>query len=146
MASPLSRIVPTYLRRLVPAALLAAATMLVGSAVGDPVTASAAPIKDENGYISCSNKVIDDYRNNRITREQYGALLQMCCITHGGAWTPSNATPAGGGCSFAADAPGWVPPGGMPGPDPTQTFEPAPPPAARTPGNITQTFTPAPVG
>jgi hypothetical protein len=129
-----SRTVPRYLRRLVSAALLAAAVALGGSALGDPATACAKPF-DKAAYDACSQQANEDWAAGKINLKTYDELVVGCCILSGGKWTDS------GGCAAAADAPGrTVPPGVI-----TQTLTPAPvaPPPGMTPGVI-QTFTPAP--
>jgi hypothetical protein len=135
-----SRTVPKYMRRLVPAALLAAAVALGGSALGDPATADAAPEWDIGAYDACIFQVIEDQKNGKITSAQADERSRGCCTQSGGIVQPT----ANGGfvCGAPpANAPGRTVPPGVP----KQTLTPAPaaPPPGMAPGVI-QTFTPAP--
>jgi hypothetical protein len=121
------------LRRLLPAALIAATAVLGASAVGDPSIAGAAPEWDFAEYEICADKALANYQNGIITFQQYHQTVKDCCVVTSGIWSETQ------GCvAPPANAPGrTIPPG-----RPIQTLTPDLPFAP--PGDITQTFTPAP--
>lgn len=137
------------LRRLVPAALLAAAAVLGGSAVGDPATACAAPGEwDIGDYDSCMRAVHE--RKHKTSQEAVDDF-RFCCDRSGGVWNAAEeicqAPPA-----EPADAPQQPTlPGVAPRPGEATQPPPPPPPPVRNPGvaprpGVIGTFTPAPIG
>ena len=63
-----------------PAALLAAAATLGGSAVGDPATACAEPKKwNEKGYEACAVQAEKDWRSGSIDYKTFRELVEGCC-------------------------------------------------------------------
>jgi hypothetical protein len=73
----------------VPAALLAAAATLGGSAVGDPATACAEPKKwNEKGYEACAVQAEKDWRSGSIEYKTFRELVEGCCHLSEGKWTP----------------------------------------------------------
>jgi hypothetical protein len=127
----MTRTVPTWWRRVVPAALLAAAVALGGSAIGDPAVADAAPEWDIGAYDQCITKADLLYLEGAIDAATRDGMYRGCCTGSGG--VVKNDVE----CK-AANAPGrTVPPGVI-----TQTLTPAP--VAPPLGDITQAFTPAP--
>jgi hypothetical protein len=137
-----------YLRRLAPAALLAATAVLGGSAIGDPPTACAAPKELDIGqYDKCTDQVDKDVVNELIEWEELEAEYAKCCANAGGTWNKSRKS-----CDAPAAAesqpgrPGVAPPPGVATQPP-----PPPPPPVRNPGmaprpGVIETFTPAPIG
>jgi hypothetical protein len=127
-----------YLRRLLPAALLAATAALGGSASVDPATACAAPNDewDVGAYDQCVASYPDPPAEN-ITR--YLDHLEYCCKKSGGVYSLTQgcvAPPA------AAQGPGVAPPPEVA----TDNPAPPPPPVTRVPPGVIETFTPAPIG
>ncbi len=90
-----------YLHRLVPAALLAVAATLGGSAIGEPAIVRAAPTEDPEWDI-------DKY--DQCMRISYNRA--QCCIESGGVLIPPNA----GGVCHAPPIPGAGPAGALPAP------------------------------
>jgi hypothetical protein len=128
--------IPTYLRRLLPAMLLAATAALSGGAVGDPAIACAEPQQwDEAGFTKCAEGY-EAQREDDYVSWYYG--VRQCCISFGGVWRDQQP-----GQAPRCDPPApivHVPPGGV-----IETFTPAPPPPVRQPpGVINETL--APVG
>jgi hypothetical protein len=124
------------LRRLLPAALIAATAVLGASAFGDPGIAGAAPKEwDIGAYDDCVRAADLLFVEGKINSATHLELTNGCCVTSGGVLGP----PPANVCSApAANAPGrTIPPG-----RPIQTLTPDLPFAP--PGDITQTFTPAP--
>lgn len=126
------RTVPTRWGRLVPAALLAAAATLGGSAVAAPAIAYAEPQEfDVGAYDQCITWAENLYLKGAIDATTRDGMYRGCCTGSGG--VVKNDVE----CK-AANAPGrTIPPGVI-----KQTLTPAP--VAPPPGDITQTFTPAP--
>jgi hypothetical protein len=133
---------PAHLRRLLPAAVLAATATLGGSAFGDPATACAEPKPwNEAGYTACVDQLNADLAKGRYTQDQYIELVRGCCILSGGVWNEPKR-----GCEAAAAQPAQDQPGVAPPPEgATQNPEP-PPPVTRVPPGVIETFTPAPIG
>jgi hypothetical protein len=132
------RTVPTRWRLLVPAALLAAAATLGGSAFGDPAVAFAAPREWDIGeYDKCIQQADHDFFDGKISVAVHDERVRICCSDSGGVWKAG--LPLYDACTAPpANAAGrTVPPGVI-----THTLTPAP--ATAPPGDITQTFTPAP--
>ena len=136
--------IPRRLRLLLPAALIAAAATLGGSAVGDPATACAGPKEwDSAAHDACLKQAYDDWQADKINKKTYGELAHGCCILSGGKWTPDSSYAAGGYCGPKALETQPTHPGVAPLPG-EATQNPAPPPPIRNPGVITETFTPTP--
>jgi hypothetical protein len=127
------RTVPIRWRRLVPAALLAAAATLGGSALGYPAIADAAQEWDIGEYDLCVAGALAAYQSGKITFQDYNQKVKDCCIISSGIWSETQ----GCGAPPANEVGHTVRPGAI-----NQTMTPAP--VAPPPGDITQTFTPAP--
>jgi hypothetical protein len=144
MASLPRPTIPTSLRRLVPAALLAAAATLGGSAFVDPATACAAPNTggaewDVAAYDACMrNLILSPDFGNRSTR----ADRQKCCTDSGGQWNDAQ-----GSCQSPPAEPAEAQPtlpGVAPRPGVATQPPPPPPPPIRNP-EVTMPFQPGPV-
>jgi hypothetical protein len=140
MASQLPSTLHTYLRRLLPAALLAAAATLGGSAFGDPAIACAEPKKfDLDGYYACVDAAIELNKENKITDAQMKELVNGCCYAAGGKVDDKGICNKEAAAETQPTLPGEAPPpvGATQNPAP-------PPPPFRNPGAVIDTFTPAP--
>jgi hypothetical protein len=132
-----------HLRRIVPAALLAATAALGGSAIVDPATACAAPAEwDIGAYDRCVAKANDAWAEGLI--KDLGGALRECCEKTGGVYILSNqkcqAPPAN-----SADAPQQpILPGVAPRPGVVTEIPAPPPPPIRNP-EVTMPFQPGPV-
>jgi len=103
-----------HLYRLVPAALLAVAITLGGSAIGEPAIVRAAPTEDPEWDI-------DKY--DQCMRISYNRA--QCCIESGGVLIPPNAA----GVCHAPPIPGAGPAGALPAPPPSPVLPVRPVPA-----------------
>lgn len=140
MASLRPNSIPLYLRRLVPAALLAAAATVGGSAIGEPATACAVPGEWDIGqYDTCVHDAETRFARGEIDGWTLRDELQACCTLSGGILNTST-----GNCSAPPAAEGQPGLPGVVGPGAgVATQPPPPPPVVRNPG-VTQTFTPGP--
>jgi hypothetical protein len=146
MASQLPDTLHACLRRLLPAALLAAAVTLGGSAVGDPTIACAEPNTgggewDIGKYDNCiaGQKWME---GNPLYKEDVIEGKRRCCVGSGGEWNAAQQkcqAPAAKPADAQPPHPGVAPPpvGATQNPAP-------PPPPFRNPGVVIETFTPAP--
>lgn len=145
MTSLLLRSIPTHLRVIAPAALLAAAATLGGSAVGDPAIACAEPREwDIGAFDQCIEAADDAWANDPTIN--HDELAYHCCKSTGGDWDEARkscvAPPAD--AEAQPTQPGVAPRPGVA----EQPAEPAPPPfpIIQNP-EVTQTFvTPTPIG
>lgn len=130
--------VATRWRRLVPAALIAAAATLSGTAIGDFAVASAEPREwDIANYDQCVAKVNEAELNGKISAASGTQLRRECCTRWGGIAQP---TPQGG---FVCVAPPKEASGRTISPG-VLTQDLTPDPVTPPPGSITQTLVPAP--
>ncbi|MGH3677912.1 MAG: hypothetical protein ACRDU5_19700 [Mycobacterium sp.] len=130
-----------HLRRIVPAALLAATAVLGGSAVGDTATACAAPNTggrewDVKAYDTCMRDILVNRDPNKSFRDEH----KRCCSESGGDWDASTnncVAPAAAPAPAEPTLPGVAPRPGVatqpprPPPDPGPA---APPPNVIGPG------------
>ena len=131
------RTVPTRWRLLVPAALLAAAATLGGSAFGDPAVAFAEPQEwDIGNYDACMAHVLDLWLRGEISSAGREELSRGCCTRWGGV-LQEGAHGAFKCVAPPANAAGRRVPQGVI----THTLTPTT--ATAPPGDITQTLTPA---
>lgn len=88
----MSTIRSVCLHRLLPAALLAVAATLGGSAIGDPATACGKPSKnfDRAAYERCASRMDEYYFEGAATDAEYVGGLKSCCKIYGGDWGPTN--------------------------------------------------------
>ena len=124
--------ISTYLRRLVPATLIAAAATLGGSAVGDPAVACVAPILNESG-ISGNTTCAYSKGTQAAMRRISLSCTRKCCLGSGGVW---NGTECVAPPATPAQAPGRLPPGidiQTATPVPADPGPAAPPPVVITP-------------
>ena len=125
------------LRRLLPAALLAAIAALGGSALANPAAACAAPNTGEwdiGAYDRCVGT------NPPKDFDKFIDHMHWCCINSGGEWNAAKKDCQAPPAKPAQAPPRWV----YPGID-IQTATPVPPPpAARNPGVVTEPLTAAP--
>ena len=90
----------TRLRQIVPAALIAAAAALGGTALGDLATASALPSKEvADKWTKCVNQIPDN--GGPGPNHPDNAKYKKCCVDAGGTWTEG---PNAIGCNLP-DAP-----------------------------------------
>ncbi|HEY6647703.1 MAG TPA: hypothetical protein VI217_11485 [Mycobacterium sp.] len=136
--TPISPTVSARLRRLMPAALMAATAALGGSALADPAVACAAP--NTGGY--------DDERYEECRTS--GLNERFCCSQAGGTWTKVTVYDKNGSpvsyyymCTASAQ-PSPASPATNPGVIGNQPLEPAAqPPVTRVPSGVIPTLTPA---
>jgi hypothetical protein len=121
------------LRRLLPAALIAATAVLGTTAFGDPGIAGAAPEFDVAAYDDCLTKADLLFLSGAIDTKAHDAMYRGCCIGSGGVVVRSVEC-----ASPPANAPGRTIPPGLP--NITQTLE----PTAPVPATTLPTFTLAP--
>jgi hypothetical protein len=136
--------IPTHLRLALPAALLAAAAALGGSAVGDPAIACAAPREWDIGtYDRCIAGVDVAWAEGKIATENLNDAYRECCEKSGGIWSSLG---GGAGKCVAPPANAETQPTlpGVAPPPVGATQNPAPPPPPfRNPG-VAPTVTLAP--
>jgi hypothetical protein len=128
------------LRRIVPAALLAATAALGGATIGNPETACAAPKKwNEDAYHKCVDAVNEDNQKGKYTEQQYLELVQGCCVLSGGKWNNTVKHCEAPAAQTTVTQPGVAPP------PVGATQNPAPPPPPNGNPEVTMPFQPGPV-
>ena len=128
MALAHRRTVSRFIRLLIPAALIAVAGVLGGSATSSLATACAAPKFDLDFYKACIDQKQLLYSQGKITKPQRDDGMKECCELAGG--TAVKDPDAGGWVCSRPKADAQTPPGGAP----TQTLQPALPPEVDQPG------------
>lgn len=144
------------LRRVLPAALLAATATLAGSAGGNPAIACAESRElDAAQYDNCLDGLAHSLMAGDITDGQFVELHQQCCRIAGGDWTPHGSGGGLGTCgappAVAASTPVAPPsenanPDVPAGPPPPTKPSPSPTPTPKTPKTSLTLAPIAPVG
>ena len=134
MYARLSVPIATFVRRLIPAVLIAGAATLGSSAVGNPAIACADPAVnwDKQYYQNCKAPKDADFSAGIINDAQYRERIQYCCYKAGGAWKyeiDANGMAVNGDC-------GDPPPYAVPIPTFDQSLLEDPPPPGVPPTDV----------
>jgi len=127
MAYTRPQTLPEYVRRVLPAALIAVAATLGGITFGYPAIAHTAPNDPEldvGAYDDCYKKGL----GQGLDEEEFFNHAAGCCAEAGGTWSEAQFDCQAPPAEPAELRPGMLPPGGI-----IQTFTPVPAPSTLVP-------------